>query len=859
MADFSQRRSLAALMVWLPLALIVALSVYVLLINRAPAASSPARSLIPLLPETERIQPQIEFQVLPLQTVLDDDLWQQPDSGWQPNPANHAGLGYLYQPATFRVVLNNPDASAREQLMVIQAPSLDQVRAVVISPGGKVRRLATLGDSFPFADRAIGLPDLIWPITLPEDSQTTVLFEVVNAGPTLFPFAVTDAEALLSKMGVMVAWKACLYGILLFALAFCLSLLAMLRRIRLAWLSGLLLTTLISQLSLDGFGLWLLWPGTPAANSLLTPMLALSALCLLGFTRHYLGITGRLRSLITVGKTMLLVLALASPLHLAWASQDTILLMAGGAMLFVLGVALSHRPWNVPARTLSGFVVILILGAVPVLIRTIGLLPVNELTTSSFFISSAVASVYLTLMVAWSLMTERRRRRSAASLAIRERELRAQLAQDYNQLLSNHRITRRPGRPILEQTLDQLHADRVPYTIGILRLERYAELERTLGYREAEKLLRIYLTRFSRFLESSFPDQLVLFQGHSLGTIDTVSHVFAFKNTPETNTKKQEPPLNWLLIERWLDRTFVEERYAFSWTPRIGIALAPGHGNRSSDLISRAGYATLSRHQRINRYNPQAAEQQDLQHFLLLDLDHSLRNGDIHMAYQPKISLHTGEITGYEALIRWRHPGYGDVTPSQWIPFAEQVGAIHPVTLWAIEQAAQDLASLQDATADDVTVAVNISVQDLACADFHLEAADCLRRHQVDPAQMVLEITETAVMADKQLARAMLDKLRVHGFKIALDDFGTGHSSLGALVNFNVDELKIDRSFLTDIGQDAVRQSIFRAAFALGTALNLRIVVEGVETGEVADWLKQFPGLYGQGFYWGRPEPLATR
>ncbi|MGP4845208.1 EAL domain-containing protein [Marinobacter sp. 1Y8] len=858
MADLSQRRPLAAIIIWLPLALVAALSVYVLVIHHTAISTSPAQLQNPLVPDVGAVRTQIEFQVLPLQTVLDDNLWQQ-GRDWRPKPAHSDSLGYLNQPTTFRVSLTNADRRTLDQLMLIPAPSLDQVRAVVIGPDGKMRRLATLGDSFPFAERTIELPNLIWPVTLPGNSETTVLFEVVNAGPTLFPFAMTDAESMLSTVGITIAWKSFLYGVLLFALAFCLSLLVMLRQVRLAWLAGLIMATLISQLSLDGFGLWLLWPGTPAVNSLLTPMHALSALCLLGFTRHYLGITGRLRGLITVGKIILLLLALASPLHLDWASQAKILLMGAATMLFVVGIAVSRRPWSAPARILTCFLVIQLLGAVPVILRTIGILPVNELTTSSFFISSAVASVYLTLMVAYSLMTERRRRRSADSQATRERELRAQLAQDYNQLLTNHRITRRPSRPIIEQTLDQLHVDRESYTIGILRLERYAELERTLGYREAEKLLRIYLSRFSRFLESSFPDQLVLFQGHCLGTIDTASHVFAFKASLKADLEKQDAPVNWQVIEHWLQRTFVEERYAFSWTPRIGIATAPDHGNRSSDLISRAGYATLSRHQNINRYNPQAAEQQDLQHFLLLDLDHSLRNGDIHMAYQPKISLHSGETTGYEALIRWRHPGYGDVAPSQWIPFAEQVGAIHQVTLWAIDRAAQDLAELQAATADDVTVAVNISVQDLASADFHLEAADCARRHQVDPARMVLEITETAVMADKQMARVMLDKLRGHGFRIALDDFGTGHSSLGALVNFNVDELKIDRSFLTDIGQDAVRQSIFRAAFALGTALNLRIVVEGVETGEVADWLKQFPGLYGQGFYWGRPEPLATR
>ncbi|WP_165857399.1 EAL domain-containing protein [Marinobacter sp. JSM 1782161] len=837
--------------IWLPFVLFLGLGVYGFLLNLSPALGAHALPLQPssLLPETgdDIFQPHIAFRKANLDQVLAHDDWLS-GSGWQTLPDFREGLGYLQSPATFRITLQNPDPEPLSLLLQIEAPSLDRVRAVAIPEDGQPERLPTLGDQAPFAERIVKLPELIWPIVLGGHSYTTLLFEVNNAGPTLFPFSVTRPEHLLSEVGSRIAWKAALYGVLLFALVFDIALLLTLRSMAAAWLTCLLTSVLFTQLCVDGFGLWLIWPNMPALGSLLSPMIALSAVALIRFCRHFLGLAGPWLYPLRLAALSMLALALLEPVLPGLVGQDTILVGGSISLLLVLAVALARSREQASARYLSVALVLLILGAATAMLRTIGWVPVNAITNSGFYLGTAAASIFLTLVVGYRLVEERRRRLSATQRALEERRLRTRLEQDYDQLAASNRITRRPNRAIIEQTLAQLSPLDQPFVVGLLRLERYGEIERALGYQEAENLLRIYLTRLCRYLETHFSGQLILFRGHPVGTVDTFNHVFALRTDVGS--------IPWNDIRAWLEQTFNEEHYAFSWVGRLGLAYAPEHGTAGSELISRAGFAALSSDAIINVYDPYSEKKQNLQHFLILDLDQALRTGAIHLHYQPKVFVHDSRVIAYEALIRWDHPQHGRIRPDQWIPFAEQVGAIHGVTLWAIERAVQDLPMLEQQTGYAVTIAINISARDLARQDFHSEALAILDRHRVAPDQVMLEITETAVMGDVDRARQMLEKLSHAGFRIALDDFGTGYSSLSALASFSLDELKIDRSFLTDIHIDAVRQRIFHTAVELGEALDLRIVVEGVESAAVADWLQRYPGLCGQGYYWGRPAPL---
>lgn len=449
------------------------------------------------------------------------------------------------------------------------------------------------------------------------------------------------------------------------------------------------------------------------------------------------------------------------------------------------------------------------------------------------------------------LVVRPQERRNADRQVRQEQQVRSLIEQDYDRLLKSHRVTGKPNRAILEETLDSIDTGQSPYTLCMIRLGRFNEIEQALGYRAAEELLRSYLRQLNSYLKRRSGDRLININGYGLATVDTINHAFALYR--ENHNDQVHDLLD--DIQEWLADNFREGRFSFSWGPSLGIAHAPEHGADAAGILSSAGVASLNTRQILTVYDPAIAEWQYRQQVLMLDVEGGLASNAMWLEYQPKVSIHDSKVSSVEALIRWNHPEFGTVNPDQWIPLAEQVGVIHPVTLWVIERACSEFRHLVSRYGKGLSVAVNVSAVDLIHSGFEDEITNIIARHGMTAADLILEITETAMMTDPEASGRMIHTLSRKGFKIALDDFGTGHSSLGTLASFDLDELKIDRSFLKDILTHPTRQRIFRAALELGEALGLDVVVEGVEDEAVVYWLQQFPGLYGQGYFWGRPEP----
>ncbi|WP_166266627.1 EAL domain-containing protein [Marinobacter caseinilyticus] len=838
--------------VWMPLLLTILAVAYGLAVASIPShghlGNHPATTS---MAKTELFHAQLDTQYIPfsLNEVLATEAWR--DDNWM---SGSSGIGYLDTPATFRFTVTNRAPYPVNRMLVVAAPFLDHIVPVAIDRNGFVSPLPAMGDTHPFQQRLYNLPQWVWPLTLPPQSDTLFLFEVTNSGPTMLPISLMDPDTLVGSGAAIIAWKAFLYGVLVFALAFNLIMLSLLKKSSIAWLSVLIVTIIYNQLVLDGFGLWLLWPDLPKLNGLLAVTLPLSAVAMCQFTRHFLALDGTNLVIINGFSIAAGLLIMTTPLPLPLPGQGSLLVLGIAACGFALIVALRQVRQNVYARYYALAMLAILVGILLASLRTVGWLPVNELTNSGHYLGAALAAVILTTALAQRLLDERRRRLGAVVKVRQEQELRTKLESEYERLLRTHRITGKPNRSMLEETLERLHLCGNAFSLCLVRFERYPEIEQALGYKETENLLRLYLERLDRYLRARLGDQLVLINGSGVATVDTMSHAFALSSSAASPASERL----WTDITRWLEASFVEGRYSFNWTPSLGVAHAPEHGSTSSELLSRAGFATLDPTQTLTVYDPSVAVRLHEQQVLMLDLDSALENDQIHLVYQPKVLIANAETVSFEALIRWDHPEFGRVTPDRWIPLAEQVGVIYPVTLWVLNRACRDWPLLAAKHGPDTTVAINVSVRDLAQEGFEQTAIDILDQYGIDPGNVILELTETAVMSNVNQARAMVRTLSDAGFGIALDDFGTGHSSLSALAGFALDEIKIDRSFLHDITHDAARQRIFRTAVELGEALSLRIVVEGVETKTVAEWLNQFPGLCGQGYYWGLPQSVAA-
>lgn len=237
------------------------------------------------------------------------------------------------------------------------------------------------------------------------------------------------------------------------------------------------------------------------------------------------------------------------------------------------------------------------------------------------------------------------------------------------------------------------------------------------------------------------------------------------------------------------------------------------------------------------------------------DLKDAIHSNQLVLFYQPKIALHSGEVTGAEALIRWQHPDRGMVSPGEFIPVAERSGLISDIGRWALQEACRQFSEFSAQGHPDLSVAVNLSAIQLRDPGFQEVVETGLTQNGFEPARLELEVTESVVMENIDVAIANLEALHALGTKLSIDDFGTGYSSLSQLRKLPLDKIKIDRSFVADIDDDENAASIARTILALGHSLNKTMVAEGIETESQLDFLTDLGCQEGQGFFICRPVP----
>jgi diguanylate cyclase (GGDEF)-like protein/PAS domain S-box-containing protein len=240
------------------------------------------------------------------------------------------------------------------------------------------------------------------------------------------------------------------------------------------------------------------------------------------------------------------------------------------------------------------------------------------------------------------------------------------------------------------------------------------------------------------------------------------------------------------------------------------------------------------------------------------ELPQAIANGQLALVYQPLFELESRRLIGYEALARWTHPRRGQVDPDEFISLAEKTGCIGALTDWVIDEALRQLADWQrsaSAAAPELTMHVNVSGRDLARPHLASRVLHLLERHRIAPRSLMLELTESSLLTQRDLALRSLVRLRAAGIRICIDDFGVGYSSLGRLSTLPFDCLKIDRSFVMGAQEDAQNTEIIRAVLSLGSAMRKLVIAEGIETPEQLARLRHLGALFGQGFLLGRPMP----
>jgi diguanylate cyclase (GGDEF)-like protein/PAS domain S-box-containing protein len=408
-------------------------------------------------------------------------------------------------------------------------------------------------------------------------------------------------------------------------------------------------------------------------------------------------------------------------------------------------------------------------------------------------------------------------------------------------------LTGLPNRNLLRQHMDEmlLHtrrsADKV--AVLILGLDNFKSVNDTLGHGIGDKLLRGVAKR----LRSTLREQDTLARLNS----DEFAIVQSGLARPEDAV---------LLSKRLLDalgEPYLLDGHSVVIGASIGIAMAPGDGDESEKLLKNADMA-LSRAKNDSRgtfsfFESGMDARAQSRRKTEIDLRDAIQNDVLRPYYQPVVDLSTGSITGFEALVRWPHPERGMISPAEFIPVAEETGLINALGGLMLRRACMDAALWPD----QVRVAVNLSPLQFRVGNLLSVVMDALRQSGLPAKRLELEITETLLLEKSSQVLATLHALRALGVRISMDDFGTGYSSLSYLRSFPFDKIKIDQSFVRDLGANRDAQAIVRSIISLGIGLGVTITAEGVETEAELSCLRAEGCHEGQGFLFSRARPNA--
>jgi len=411
-------------------------------------------------------------------------------------------------------------------------------------------------------------------------------------------------------------------------------------------------------------------------------------------------------------------------------------------------------------------------------------------------------------------------------------------------------LTKLPNRALLRDRLslaiNQAQRNDENIAVMFLDLDRFKNINDSLGHMIGDELLQQVSMRLKECIRAG--DTLARFGGDEFTLM-----------LPKLTDAREDASALAEKITNNLKKPFTIDGHELYVSVSIGIALYPQDGTHMDNLIKHADVAMYHvKGQGKNGYQFYSNEM-NVPYIEKLSLDtgihRALDKNEFKLVYQPQINLQSGEIVGVEALLRWEHPEHGIISPSEFIPFAEESGLIVDVGYWVLKTACAELSRWREAGLPEIRMSVNISARQLMEDDIVKNILSTLKDYNVPGHCIELEITENAIMDDMDSVIRKLQELSHHDITIAIDDFGTGYSSLSYLHKLPIHTLKIDRTFLKESHINKGDNTIINTIVAMAKGLNLNVIAEGVETQTQLDYLREIECSEAQGFLFGKPLP----
>ena len=426
----------------------------------------------------------------------------------------------------------------------------------------------------------------------------------------------------------------------------------------------------------------------------------------------------------------------------------------------------------------------------------------------------------------------------------------------YNELLSAEEkllntiyfdsLTELSTRIGIEVEMEKFLENNIPFAFVHIDFDNFKYINETLGHSAGDQFLKEMGIRLKELKSDSFI--VGRLSGNEFGII--LKDVNSIKIL-----KEQIDNINKLLGKKW---TIGD--YEFFTSASMGISVFPKDGSSKIEIFRSADLA-MSRAKKEGKgrgifYTGEILESNSEKIKISNQIQHAIEKKEFILYYQPQIYLNTGEIKGFEVLIRWNNPFSGFISPALFIPIAEETGQIFAIEKWIINNALKQKKILENKGYEHLDLSINLSSKTLMSnLNFH-ELEDILDENKVDYSHITLEVTETAIISDIEMAISRLLRLKRYGLKIALDDFGTGYSSLTYLKKMPIDTIKLDRSFVKSIEENDADTYIIKSILYLALDLKYNVVAEGIETEEQYRFLEKNNCESGQGFLMSKPVPI---
>lgn len=791
-----------------------------------------------------------------------EDVLNLPPAAWQAVAVETPNFGYTESSYWFQLKLTNDRERPFSGVLNIEYALLDYIDFYWFEGSELVKEFRT-GDRLPYTQRPLEVRSFLFPVEMQPGTVYSVVLRVRTDGSLQVPLALHDPLSFAIDQQQEHLFKSLYFGMMLIMAVYNLFLFVVIRDRSYLYYVGLVLSVVILLGGANGYLYQYLYPGSPTVQALVTLLSVPATLffsCL--FASRFLtlpAVAPRLEYAL-IGFRWVFGLSIIGAFFLPYSVSTRIsvgMALPASLCILVSGAYAWYRGQQ-SARYFTFAWVFLLGGFLLAALSKLGLIPRTVLTETAINWGSAIEATLLSLALADRFNAEKQARFQAQKDRLFEVEQRKAAEEQLYYQATHHNIDGLPNATLLQKRLESLVSGSgetlKPFALILLQPSGLEDVANTLGHANADTVLSLLSKRLQR-------NPAIMQEVFEIEKGDDAVHYLAH---PDRKTFALI-----LGIESSEDATeFARKMTTVSSAPvefgglqlslslQAGVSLFPDHGNDPMTLLRHARVAVEHAqsnnlayqlyHSRINPYSPRRLA-------LMGELRRAIDTTGLSLNYQPIVQVDGSVLMGSEALIRWNHASLGFIPPDEFIPIAEKTGLIQGLTQWVLTRALEDYARWSRQYPDCGCLSVNISAINLSEPFFVTEVMDLLKRSGVNPADLMLEITETAVMRNPDLAMATLRLLSEQGVRIAVDDFGVGQTSLSYLRQLPVDEIKIDKSFVLAMSNSSSDGLIVKTTTSLSHDLGYRVVAEGVEDGEVQQALARCGCDYVQGYHIARP------